>query len=318
MKYILSSEGGMEYNMDFKQQTKYFVSEIDEALKHILLKAESKFTGDLREAMEYALFPGGSRWRPLVLLGCFDACIGFSTANLGAKTIGETPMGKIAVDFAAAIEMIHAYSLIHDDLPAMDNADTRRGKPSVHKKFGEATAILAGDALLNLAYETLLSKIVESNSSNIIKAAQVIADYAGVKGMVGGQAADLHYENKDIDADVLSFILNGKTAALFNAAACAGMVLGGSRLTGSTEYWQELGVAFQIKDDILNATGDAKLLGKPVGNDADSKKNSYVAVHGLEKARFDMRIHAETGRTRLSNMFGEDAYIIQLARHMFE
>jgi len=256
--------------------------------------------------MEYSMFPGGKRIRPLVLVG---SCIG-----VGGNQSRALP-------YAAALEMIHAYALIHDDLPAMDNSDTRRGKPSVHKKFNEATAILAGDGLLNLAYEVMLAECVNDPCYETACAAYIIADASGVAGMIGGQSADLFYEKKNASDEALMFIHVNKTSALFSVAGYAGSILGGASDIEAaiyTEAWRSLGIAFQIKDDIENATGDATVLGKPVGNDAESKKNTYVSVFGLDKARADMKKYSSLGIGSIGKNCGLDSFIYRLACMIFE
>jgi len=197
----------------------------------------------------------------------------------------------------------------------MDNSDTRRGKPSCHIRFGEAVAILAGDGLLNLAYEVMLSACVENPGVNRTKAAKIIADAAGVGGMVGGQSADMFYENTEACDDALLYIHAHKTAALFAAAGYAGAVLGGADEANALIYrdaWRKLGVAFQIKDDIDNETGDAAALGKPVKNDAENNKNTYVSVFGMDKAYADIEKYINESRGALSRICGEDAFITRL------
>ena len=286
--------------MDLSLEMKDYAKFVDAAAKEYLTRAKHKHTGDLHKAMDYAMFPGGKRLRPLTLIG---SCIGAG--------------GEIddALPFACALEMIQAYSLIHDDLPAMDNSDTRRGKPSCHIRFGEATAILAGDGLLNLAYEIMLGVC---GSFETVKASRIIAEAAGVGGMVGGQAADMFYENTKTAAKIteegLLYIHSHKTASMFGAAAYAGAVLGGSSDTEALLFrdaWQSLGIAFQIKDDIDNETGDAAVLGKPVKS--DSKKNTYVSVFGMEKALADMENYVSKAQGFLTGLCGEKAFITLLA-----
>ncbi|MBQ7038860.1 MAG: polyprenyl synthetase family protein [Clostridia bacterium] len=224
------------------------------------------------EIMRYACEGGGKRIRPVLLLEWCRLCGG---------TVDT------AMPFAAAIECIHSYSLVHDDLPCMDNSPLRRGKPSAHAKYGETMALLAGDALLNRAFEIMLS------AENIppraaLHAAAELADNAGVYGMIGGQVLDLESEGKHIDLDTLKRLQEGKTAALLVAACRMGAILGGGsdeQIESAGRYGYYLGLAFQVVDDILDVTATAEELGKPVGSDDENEKNTYVSLLGLEQAK---------------------------------
>ncbi len=223
------------------------------------------------EIMRYACEGGGKRIRPVLLLEWCHLCGG---------TVDT------AMPFAAAIECIHSYSLVHDDLPCMDNSPLRRGKPSAHAKYGETMALLAGDALLNRAFEIMLSaENVEPRAA--LRAAAELADNAGVYGMIGGQVLDLDSEGKQIDLDTLKRLQEGKTAALLVAACRMGAILGSGsaeQIENAGRYGYYLGLAFQVVDDILDVTATAEELGKPVGSDNENEKNTYVSLLGLEKA----------------------------------
>jgi len=230
----------------------------------------------LHEAMSYSFAAGGKRLRPMLLLGACEAAAGKYSST--------------ALDFACALEMIHTYSLIHDDLPAMDNDDFRRGKPTSHKKFGEALAILAGDAFLNRAFETMAQVCVNTPDTQTLQAMLVITAAAGDNGMIAGQVRDMHFQHKKLTGDALFNMYSRKTGTLFTAAFEAGALLGG----GSSTYVQamkdvgaKLGWAFQILDDILDVTATQEILGKPVHSDSRNKKNTYVSVHGLDTAKTD-------------------------------
>lgn len=230
----------------------------------------------LREAMAYSVAAGGKRLRPLLLLAACEAACGCYTPE--------------ELDFACAVEMIHTYSLIHDDLPAMDNDDLRRGMPTCHKAYGEATAILAGDALLSHAFEHMARICVDSKSNKPARAMYIIAQAAGAGGMVAGQMSDMRAEHKIIDESTLLHIHELKTGALITACLEAGAVLGGGTdayVTSMARVGYLSGRAFQIKDDILNVTATTETLGKPVGSDEKCGKNTYVTVHGLKKAIAD-------------------------------
>ncbi len=222
--------------------------------------------------MRYACEGGGKRIRPVLVLEYCRLC-------------GGDP--KNAMPFAAAIECIHSYSLVHDDLPCMDNSPLRRGKPSAHAAFGETMALLAGDALLNRAFEIMLAPSAVDPSA-AIRAAYELADKAGVNGMIGGQVLDLDSEGKQIDEATLKQLQEGKTAALLQAACRMGAIIGGGtdeQVDGAGRYGYYIGLAFQVVDDILDVTATAEELGKPVGSDGENEKNTYVSLLGLEQAK---------------------------------
>ena len=230
----------------------------------------------LREAMLYSIAAGGKRLRPMLLLGACEAASG---------RYNET-----ALDFACALEMIHTYSLIHDDLPAMDNDDFRRGRPASHKQFGEAMAILAGDAFLNRAYETMAHACLGNPKPRTIAAFLVIAAAAGDNGMIAGQVRDMHFQHKKADGDTLFNMYRLKTGALFAAAFEAGAILGGAEdayVRDMKQVGAKLGWAFQILDDLLDVTAAQEDIGKPVHSDSRNQKNTYVSIHGLDTAKAD-------------------------------
>ncbi len=226
----------------------------------------------LAQSMNYSLNAGGKRLRPLMLMAAADAA--------GAD-------GGKYVRIGCAIELIHTYSLIHDDLPAMDNDDYRRGKLTNHKVYGDAMAILAGDALLTLAFDIIASE-PDIAPGTLIKVIREMSCAAGPEGMVGGQAIDLLSENKHIDITELRKLHSAKTGALFCAAIRSGAILAGAsddELKALTVYAEEFGLAFQITDDILDVTGDDKKIGKPVGSDEKNHKSTYVSLLSLAEAK---------------------------------
>ena len=244
-----------------------------------LLPAYMPATGGLQtvvaEAMAYACADGGKRIRPVLTLELCRLCGGDPEAAMAA---------------AAAIEMIHSYSLVHDDLPCMDNSLLRRGKPSTHAVYGETMALLAGDGLLNLAFETILSPKNRGSltADGVLGAASALADAAGIDGMVGGQVIDLDSEGKQIDLSTLEALQRGKTAALLIAACVMGARLAGAtpeQEQAARTFGEGIGLSFQIIDDILDVTASAEKLGKPVGSDAENEKTTYVSLLGLEAAR---------------------------------
>ena len=230
----------------------------------------------LHKAMRYSLFAGGKRIRPILALSAYRAC-------------GKDP--KHIIPYASAMELIHTYSLIHDDLPSMDNDDMRRGKPTSHKVFGEAIAILAGDALLTEAFSMLTNNFPSANEikpTSLIRMIREISLSSGVHGMVGGQALDISSENSKPDRDTLAFIHFHKTAALIAVSVKMGGILADSdetSLKSLTNYGEKIGLAFQITDDILNVEGKTEELGKAAGSDAKMRKMTYPAFYGIERSR---------------------------------
>ena len=249
----------------------------------------------LKSAMQYSLLLPGKRLRPILLL-------------LAYQLISDD--WENVIHFACAVEMIHAYSLIHDDLPALDNDEFRRGKPTNHRVYGENMAILAGDGLLNYAYETMLSSpICRRNPSQALKAIAEISRRAGVKGMIAGQVLDVKSEGKSLDAKKLLYIHTHKTADLITAPLVAGILLAnGSKdeVCAITTYGTQLGLAFQIIDDILDIQGDSSLLGKQTGMDEARGKQTWPALFGLEQAKQDATSCVEKAISALS-IFGSNA-----------
>jgi len=261
-------------NQLYNQVLNIHLAAVEETLPKYLPKDDQALQKLLYEIMAYACEAGGKRIRPILTLEFCRVC-GGDTAR--------------ALPFACAIEMVHSYSLVHDDLPCMDNSPVRRGRPSAHAAYGEAMALLAGDALLNRAFEVMLDPANRSGlpSESVLRAAFELADASGAGGMVGGQVIDILYENKPIDIDVLEKLQLGKTAALIEAACVIGCHLAGAgeeKVSAAREYGRQLGLAFQIVDDILDATATAEQLGKPVGSDAEHGKATYVSLLGIEAA----------------------------------
>ena len=255
----------------------------------------------LSEAMSYSLMAGGKRMRPVLLMAAADA--------VGGR-------GEDFLTTACAIEMIHTYSLIHDDLPAMDNDDYRRGKLTNHKIYGDGMAVLAGDALLTLAFEVILR---QQGVSDAVKLA-VLREFsiaAGQSGMVGGQAMDLEAEGRRISLEELRKLHMGKTGALFRAAIRSGALLAGAepaKLTALTEYADKFGLAFRITDDILDVIGDAVVIGKPVGSDERNDKSTYVTLTSLEEARELARQTVDDALAALAPLGAEADFLRELVR----
>ena len=245
-----------------------YIAHINEALKQYLPRKEGYFK-TLYDAMHYSLEAGGKRIRPLLMQLCYEA-------------VG----GKESIDaYLCAIEMIHTYSLIHDDLPAMDNDDYRRGKLTNHKVFGEAVAILAGDGLLTEAFHIMLQDACTHGGEERISAACILGEASGVQGMIGGQILDMESENKKIDLDTLDIIHLNKTGALIAAATKMGAVLGGGsprEISLFEAYGKYIGKVFQIIDDVLDETSTMEELGKPIGSDSENCKNTYLSFYSVE------------------------------------
>ncbi|MCR3922074.1 MAG: polyprenyl synthetase family protein [Firmicutes bacterium] len=247
------------------------INDINTALERFL-PAATTFPTEIHRAVRYSVFAGGKRLRPLLTL---------ATADIFAVGHQE------AMPTACAIEMIHTYSLIHDDLPALDNDDYRRGRPSNHKVFGEAMAILAGDALLTQAFATLAT---ESSfpAAVVVALQQELSRAAGMAGMIGGQVVDIISEGKPVNADILDYIHQHKTGALFTCCIRSGAIMGAASVAdvaALTQFAEKIGLAFQIVDDILDITGDDTTLGKKTGSDVSKQKMTYPALYGLEKAQ---------------------------------
>ncbi|MEK5705854.1 polyprenyl synthetase family protein [Clostridioides difficile] len=259
--------------MEFKQCLKEKASFVEKVLKEYMPKEEG-YQKTVIEAMNYSLSAGGKRLRPILTL---EAC----------KIVGGNE--DEAIPFAIAIEMIHTYSLIHDDLPALDNDDLRRGRPTNHKVYGEAMGILAGDALLNYAFEVMLAgSINKENPEKYLKAINEIAKGAGIYGMIGGQVVDVESENKQIEKEKLDYIHMNKTAAMMVGCMRAGATIGGAnseQMEEITKYAKNIGLSFQIVDDIIDIVGDEAKLGKKVGSDIENHKSTYPSLLGLDKSK---------------------------------
>lgn len=291
--------------MDVKKIMLDYANKVEAALKSYI-PSDNALYGDICKAAAYSLLDAGKRIRPILALEFCRVC-GGDIEN--------------ALPFACAVEMIHSYSLIHDDLPCLDNDDMRRGKPSSHKKFGEPMALLAGDGLQALAFETALNPKNFENLSykNGLLAVYELAKAAGITGMVGGQVIDIQSEGKKIGLEVLRTLDAGKTGAIIIAAAKMGCIAADAdeeKINAAQEYAAHLGIAFQIVDDILDVVGDEKLLGKPVNSDEQSDKSTYVSILGMDEAIKQAREHTEAAVSALAP-FGENAeFLAELAKYL--
>lgn len=277
-----------------------------EAVLNKYLPEETGFQKTVLEAMNYSVQAGGKRLRPMLMQEVYQMFGG---------------QGEEVEPFMAALEMIHTYSLVHDDLPAMDNDEYRRGRKTTHVVYGEAMAILAGDGLLNYAFETAVKAfdyVSADKMPYVAKALAVLGRKSGIYGMIGGQTADIEAEGQSraINAKQLLFIHEHKTAALIQAAMMIGAILAGASETeiGQMEKCAyNIGIAFQIQDDVLDVIGDSKELGKPVGSDAENEKQTYVTLHGLEKSMADVAELSKEAVEILHTVCGENAGSVQAA-----
>lgn len=294
--------------MNFEKEYSLRLEQIDSYLNGFFIRSDNKFVETINKSMRYSLMASGKRLRPILLME-FSKLFGSTCAYIE--------------DFAASIEMIHTYSLIHDDLPAMDNDDLRRGKPTNHVVFGEATAILAGDALLNYAYENMIECGLKDTKNTVryLEATKVIAEAAGHKGMILGQVADLMNEGEAIDLETLDFINLHKTGDLLRAAMVSGAILGGcnqEELLIVEEVGKKIGLCFQIVDDILDIEGSAKEMGKTPGSDEKNDKTTYPTLIGIQKCKEIANELVDTSIDRLQDINGDTAFIEALIRFIGE
>ena len=291
-----------------------FMEELQQKVEHInnvlekFLPAEEGQQRIIFEAMNYSVRAGGKRLRPILMEETYHMFGGSSA---------------VIEPFMAAIEMIHTYSLVHDDLPAMDNDEYRRGKKTTHAVYGEAMGILAGDALLNYAFETAAKAFdMEPDNRNIGKAIQILATKAGIYGMVGGQVVDVESEKSDdcsITREKLDFIYRLKTGALIESSMMIGAILAGASSDEVSRVEQiaaKLGLAFQIQDDVLDVTSTLEVLGKPVGSDEKNNKATYVTFEGLDKAVSDVERISKEAEEQLDDLGYDDAFLKELFEYL--
>lgn len=278
-----------DFQVYLKEKTDFFETELKKELK------ELSYPETIAKGMEYAILNGGKRLRPFLL---------FATLELLNENINK------GVKSAIALEMIHSYSLVHDDLPALDNDDYRRGKLTTHKVFGEAEGILIGDSLLTYAFYVLSQKNLEFLSSEqIVKIISKTSEYAGINGMIGGQMIDIESENKKIDLEALKYIHSHKTGKLIKLPieiACIIANLEKDKREILEEYADLIGLAFQVKDDILDVEGTFEDLGKPVGSDVDLHKATYPSILGMEESKKILNNTVEKAKEIIKNKFGDE------------
>ncbi len=289
--------------MDFKREMEQRTALINGILKEYMPREEG-LQKRVAEAMNYSVDAGGKRIRPMLMLETF-------------RLFGGE--GERVYPFMAAMEMIHTYSLVHDDLPAMDNDEYRRGRKSTHAAFGEAMGILAGDALLNYAFETMGRAVEEHCDPSTARALRILAEKAGLYGMIGGQVVDIESEGKEISPETLHFLQEKKTAALIEAAMMAGAALAGAGeedIERMERAASDIGLAFQIQDDILDVTSTQEELGKPIGSDEKNAKVTYVSFAGLEKAREKVEELSGRALETLNEGGGDHTFLSELIRYL--
>ena len=290
-----------------EEELKTRKQEVEEILQ-FYLPEEGAGRGSLVSAIRYSVLAGGKRLRPILMLECYRLFGGDS---------------DVIRPFAAAMEMIHTHSLVHDDLPAIDNDDFRRGRKTTHAVYGEALGVLAGDALLNLAYETILQAFrYEEEGDRIYRAAAILANKTGFSGMLGGQGLDVENEKNGTmkyDEEELLYIYEHKTAALLEAAMMVGAVLGGAtreQISAMEQIGNRIGLAFQIRDDILDVTSTQEELGKPVFSDARNEKTTFVTLYTVEQAAAIADRLTEEALEKLKELPGETEFLENLFREM--
>ena len=291
--------------MNFREELKSKTAAVEKIVESYLPE-ESGTQHEIMEAMNYSVTAGGKRLRPLLMQETY-------------RMFGGE--GREVEPFMAAMEMIHTYSLVHDDLPAMDNDEYRRGKLTTHAKFGHAMGVLAGDGLLNYAFETAVKafEIAPEKSLLIGKALKILAEKAGIYGMIGGQVVDVASCGVGLDEGMLNFIYELKTGALIESSMMIGALLAGAEdaeLEKVQKIASGVGIAFQIQDDILDVTSTTEELGKPVHSDEKNEKTTYVTLKGLEKATRDVEVISQEALELLSGLDRENTYLTQLIREL--
>lgn len=288
--------------MDYEQQLRADMARVEDYLKGHFAQREPR--ADLYDAMNYSLLSGGKRLRPVLTLAVCRMCGGDI---------------ETALPFACAVEMVHTYSLIHDDLPCMDDDDLRRGRPTNHKVYGQATAVLAGDALLTAAFETIAEHGTALPADKALAISACLGAAAGARGMVGGQVLDMAGEGHALSLSEVEELQKLKTGALITAAAEIGCIVAGAgeaERAAVRRYAQNLGLAFQIQDDILDVVGDQSTLGKPIGSDAQSEKTTFVALKGVAACRDLVQEKTNHAKAALLERFQKTEFLCWLADHL--
>ena len=293
--------------VNFQDELKKRTEEIEAVLKSYLPKEEG-FAKTMAQAMNYSLMAGGKRLRPMLIL---ETCRMFG---------GEE---KLAYPFMTAMEMIHTHSLVHDDLPALDNDDYRRGRLTTHKVYGEAMGVLSGVALLNYAYEVMLTAfdLTEDDYGiqRVVKALKVVANKTGIYGMLGGQSVDVENDGKPMSREMLDYIYKNKTSALIEGSMMAGAILGGAsseEVAVVEKAASQIGLAFQIQDDILDVTSTAEELGKPIHSDEKNHKTTYVTIMGINEASQQVADLSDEAVKLLEGLNKKNEFLLTLVKEL--
>ena len=290
--------------MDMKREIADRTRQIEHVITQFLPEEEG-YQQTVIEAMNYSFLSGGKRIRPMLMLETYRL--------FGGKS-------DVIEPFMAAMEMVHTYSLIHDDLPAMDNDEYRRGRKTTHIVYGEAMAILAGDGLLNYAYETAISALMkEPNNPQVAKALAVFARKAGIYGMIGGQTVDIESEGTPLNKEKLNFIYELKTGALIEASMMIGAILAGATKKEQdiiAAIARNIGLAFQIQDDILDVTSTLEVLGKPIGSDEKNEKTTYVTLEGIENAKEEVEALTKDAISMMDSLVVKNEFLSQLLMYL--
>lgn len=290
--------------MNFQDELAKRTEETEKVIRSFL-PAEAGFAGTMAQAMNYSMLAGGKRLRPMLIRETYRLFDGKE---------------EVVKPFMAGMEMIHTHSLIHDDLPALDDDDYRRGRLTTHKVYGEAMGVLSGVALLNYAYETMFQAFaLTKEQDRVIHALRVVSQKTGIHGMLGGQSVDVENDGKPLEKEMLDYIYRNKTSALIEASMMTGAILAGANeqeVSAVEKAAGNIGLAFQIQDDILDVTSTTDELGKPVHSDEKNEKTTYVTLRGLEKAKEDVERISEEALTLLSGLSVENPYLTWLIKEL--
>lgn len=290
--------------MNFQDELAKRTEEIEKVIRSFL-PAEAGFAGTMAQAMNYSMLAGGKRLRPMLIRETYRLFDGKE---------------EVVKPFMAGMEMIHTHSLIHDDLPALDDDDYRRGRLTTHKVYGEAMGVLSGVALLNYAYETMFQAFaLTKEQDRVIHALRVVSQKTGIHGMLGGQSVDVENDGKPLEKEMLDYIYRNKTSALIEASMMTGAILAGANeqeVSAVEKAAGNIGLAFQIQDDILDVTSDMETLGKPIGSDEKNHKTTYVTIRGLAQAQKDVEKISERALEGVASLSEENVFLNELIRYL--
>lgn len=294
----------MVHLVNFQDELAKRTEETEKVIRSFL-PAEAGFAGTMAQAMNYSMLAGGKRLRPMLIRETYRLFDGKE---------------EVVKPFMAGMEMIHTHSLIHDDLPALDDDDYRRGRLTTHKVYGEAMGVLSGVALLNYAYETMFQAFaLTKEQDRVIHALRVVSQKTGIHGMLGGQSVDVENDGKPLEKEMLDYIYRNKTSALIEASMMTGAILAGANeqeVSAVEKAAGNIGLAFQIQDDILDVTSDMETLGKPIGSDEKNHKTTYVTIRGLAQAQKDVEKISERALEGVASLSEENVFLNELIRYL--